>query len=95
MKAVVPLLSTRSSPLSAGSLLVDGCSGSAVTRLRLCDYQADTNPMTERDLEQPGTDVNDAALLRRIADTVAIMLYEMAVLPDGTFQCHEFVDSRA
>jgi diguanylate cyclase (GGDEF)-like protein/PAS domain S-box-containing protein len=40
---------------------------------------------------QPGARVNDSALLRRIADTVAIMLYEMEVLPDGSFSCHEFV----
>src|SRR5947208_16847068 len=38
---------------------------------------------------------NDSALLRRIADTVAIMLYEMEVLPDGSFHCHEFVGLEA
>jgi diguanylate cyclase (GGDEF)-like protein/PAS domain S-box-containing protein len=33
----------------------------------------------------------DAALLRRIADTVSVMLYEMEVMPDGSFICHQFV----
>jgi diguanylate cyclase (GGDEF)-like protein/PAS domain S-box-containing protein len=47
--------------------------------------------MTGRDSPQPDTGIKDAALLRRIADTVAIMLYEMEVLPDGSFRCHEFV----
>jgi diguanylate cyclase (GGDEF)-like protein len=47
--------------------------------------------VTSRGLRQPDPQDNDAALLRRIADTVAIMLYEMEVLPDGTFNCHEFV----
>jgi diguanylate cyclase (GGDEF)-like protein len=35
--------------------------------------------------------VQDSALLRRIADTVAIMLYELEVLPDGSLHCHEFI----
>jgi diguanylate cyclase (GGDEF)-like protein len=47
--------------------------------------------MAGRKPQQPHTGLKDAALLRRIADTVAIMLYEMEVLPDGSFQCHEFV----
>ncbi|HEX3511426.1 MAG TPA: diguanylate cyclase [Solirubrobacteraceae bacterium] len=51
--------------------------------------------MTSHGPHQPDTQVNDAALLRRIADTVAIMLYEMEVLPDGSFNCHEFVGLEA
>ena len=47
--------------------------------------------MAAQDPQHTGSQVNDAALLRRIADTVAIMLYEMEVLPDGSFHCHEFV----
>jgi diguanylate cyclase (GGDEF)-like protein len=47
--------------------------------------------VTARDFQPPDTGINDAALLRRIADAVAIMLYEMEVLPDGSFHCHEFV----
>jgi diguanylate cyclase (GGDEF)-like protein len=47
--------------------------------------------VTGSDPQQPQAGINDAALLRRIADTVAIMLYEMEVLPDGGFHCHEFV----
>jgi diguanylate cyclase (GGDEF)-like protein len=47
--------------------------------------------VTSREPQHPDRQVNDAALLRRIADTVAIMLYEMEVLPDGSFNCHEFV----
>jgi PAS domain-containing protein len=40
-----------------------------------------------------GLDQNahDSALLRRIADMVAIMLYELEVLPDGSLHCHEFI----
>jgi diguanylate cyclase (GGDEF)-like protein/PAS domain S-box-containing protein len=30
-------------------------------------------------------------VLRRIAGTVAIMLYEMELLPDGSFVCHEYL----
>lgn len=45
--------------------------------------------MTARGAGQPRTD--EAALLRRIAGTVAIMLYEMELLPGGSFHCHEFV----
>jgi hypothetical protein len=30
-------------------------------------------------------------LLQRIADTVAIMLYEMELRPDGSFECLTFV----
>jgi diguanylate cyclase (GGDEF)-like protein len=51
--------------------------------------------MTGRNRQPPDTGINDAALLRRIADTVAIMLYEMEVLPDGSFHCHEFVGLEA
>src|SRR5271156_2817718 len=47
--------------------------------------------MTASRLERPDARVNNSAVLRRIADTVAIMLYEMEVLPDGSFSCHEFV----
>src|ERR1700677_717751 len=51
--------------------------------------------MTASRLERPDARVNDSAVLRRIADTVAIMLYEMEVLPDGSFRCHEFVGLEA
>src|SRR6476659_7958297 len=34
---------------------------------------------------------HDSALLRRIAGTVAIMLYEMELHPDGSFECLTFV----
>ena len=51
----------------------------------------DTDLVAAHGSRQSDTQVNDAALLRRIADTVAVMLYEMEVLPDGSFNCHEFV----
>ena len=45
-----------------------------------------TDAASEHDLELYGSE-----LLRRIAGTVAIMLYEMKLLPDGSFECLTFV----
>jgi diguanylate cyclase (GGDEF)-like protein/PAS domain S-box-containing protein len=39
----------------------------------------------------PALDGHDSALLQRIAGTVAIMLYEMELRPDGSFECLAFV----
>ena len=39
----------------------------------------------------PDLDAYGAELLRRIADTVAIMLYEMELQPDGSYECHTFI----
>ncbi len=62
-----------------------------MTSLTLLGAVADTDGVEARNSRRSDTAVNEAALLRRIADAVAIMLYEMEVLPDGTFNCHEFV----
>ena len=40
---------------------------------------------------EPEPGVHDSELLRRIADTVAIMLYEMEYYEDGSFDCLEFI----
>ena len=45
-----------------------------------------TDAATGRDLEVYGSE-----LLQRIAGTVAIMLYEMKLMPDGSFECLTFV----
>jgi diguanylate cyclase (GGDEF)-like protein len=45
-----------------------------------------TDAVTGRDLEVYGSE-----LLQRIAGTVAIMLYEMKLMPDGSFECLTFV----
>jgi diguanylate cyclase (GGDEF)-like protein/PAS domain S-box-containing protein len=39
----------------------------------------------------PEFDAHDSALLQRIAGTVAIMLYEMELRPDASFECLAFV----
>ena len=39
----------------------------------------------------PERELHDSDLLRRIADTVAIMLYEMELHADGSFHCLEFI----
>jgi diguanylate cyclase (GGDEF)-like protein/PAS domain S-box-containing protein len=39
----------------------------------------------------PDLDAYGAALLRRIADTVAIMLYEMELRTDGSYECLAFI----
>ena len=39
----------------------------------------------------PDYDAYGSALLQRIAGTVAIMLYEMELRPDGSFECLTFV----
>jgi len=43
------------------------------------------------DPSRPKLDAHDSALLQRIAGTVAIMLYEMELRPDGSFECLAFV----
>jgi len=45
----------------------------------------------EIDLSGRADGLHQADLLRRIADTVAIMLYQMELLPDGSFNCLEFI----
>ena len=40
---------------------------------------------------RPEFDMHDSELLRRIADTVAIMLYELELRPDGSWRCLEFI----
>jgi diguanylate cyclase (GGDEF)-like protein/PAS domain S-box-containing protein len=39
----------------------------------------------------PEFDAYGAELMRRIADTVAIMLYEMELRPDGSYECLAFI----
>lgn len=39
----------------------------------------------------PEYDAYGAELMRRIADTVAIMLYEMELRPDGSYECLAFI----
>jgi len=41
--------------------------------------------------EDDKADTHDSALLQRIAETVAIMLYEMEYRADGSYECLEFV----
>ena len=49
----------------------------------------------EVDRSPPEFDLHDSELLRRIADTVAIMLYQLELRPDGSYQCLEFIGLEA